>query len=160
MIANAGGPHKTLFDKLKRLVVPLNVAIGFRSRVDGKRKFPRETKPLAPGVMSDIAILQTPAQILRVPVLQFNDDSSDAFNQLMLHRSQIWMTSVLWLKVNSVASSCQYSHILENSFGYGYSCASGFCQRFGIAMMWLVTQRMRQADTQGGSAGRHTARFR
>ena len=26
-IADAGGPHKTLFDKLKRPVVPLNVAV-------------------------------------------------------------------------------------------------------------------------------------
>ena len=145
-IANAGGPHKKLVDGLKRPVVPLNVAIDFRSVVNGVRKFPRETKPLAPGVMTDIAILQTPARILHVPVLQFNDDSSDAFNQLMLHRSQIWMTSVLWLKINSVASRCEYGHILENSFGFGYSCASGFCQRFGVAMMWLVTRAMRQAE--------------
>ena len=145
-IANGGGPHKKLVDGLKQPVVPLNVAINFRSVVDGVRKFPRETKPLAPGVMTDIAILQTPARILHVPVLQFNDDSSDAFNQLMLHRSQIWMTSVLWLKINSVASRCEYGHILENSFGFGYSCASGFCQRFGVAMMWLVTRAMRQAE--------------
>ena len=145
-IANAGGPHKQLVDGLKRPVVPLNVAIAFRSVVNGIRKFPRETKPLAPGVMTDIAILQTPARILHVPVLSFNDDSSDAFNQLMLHRSQIWMTSVLWLKINSVASRCEYGHILENSFGFGYSCASGFCQRFGVAMMWLVARAMRKAE--------------
>ena len=94
-IANAGGPHKKLFDELKNRVVPLNEAIGFRSTVGGVRKFPRETKPIAPGVMADLAILQTPAQILHVLGLQCNDDSFGAFNQLMLHRSQIWMTSVL-----------------------------------------------------------------
>ena len=63
--------------------------------------------------MSDICVLQVPARILREPILQFNDDSSDAFNQFHPHRSQIYMTSVLWRKINGIASRYEYSNILE-----------------------------------------------
>ena len=56
------------------------------------------------------------------------------------------MTSVLWLKLTSIASKCEYSHILEHSFGFGYSNASYFCQRFGDALPHLATRRMRQLE--------------
>ena len=58
------------------------------------------------------------------------------------------MTSVLWLKRTDIASKCDYSHILEHSFGYGHSNASSFCQRFGDALFHLVTERMRQLEAQ------------
>ena len=98
--------------------------------------------------MSDICVLKVPARILNEPVLQFNDDSSDAFNQFHLHPSQIYMTSVLWLKLLDIASKCEYSHILEHSFGFGYSNASYFCQRFGDALNYLVTKRMRKLEAR------------
>ena len=81
---------------MKAPVKPLNEAIALRSLVDGKPKFNAESKPGTPGVMSDICVLQVPARILREPILQFNDDSSDAFkfNQFHLHRSQIYMTPI------------------------------------------------------------------
>ena len=98
-ISNAGGPHKQLKDGNDIPVLPLNVAIGFRSFVNGKPKFLKENKPHAPGVMSDICVLKAPARILGEPTLQSNDDSSDAFNQFHLHPSQIYMTSILWPKL-------------------------------------------------------------
>ena len=151
-ISNAGGPHKKLgkwlVDGDGVPVLPLNVAIGFRSVVNGKPKFGKENKPHAPGVMSDICVLRVPARILGEPILQFNDDSSDAFNQFHLHPSQIYMTSILWLKLHQIASKCEYSHILEHSFGFGYSNASYFCQRFGNALLHMVTQRMRQLEAR------------
>ena len=88
---------------MKAPVLPLNEAIALRSLVDGKPKFNPESKPGAPGVMSDICVLQVPVRILLEPVLQFNDGSSDAFNQFHRHRSKIYMTSILWLKINDIA---------------------------------------------------------
>ena len=151
-IANASGPHKMLSCGMKVKVLPLNEAIALRSLVNGKPKFNPERKPSAPGVMSDICVLQVPARILREPILQFNDDSSDAFNQFHLHRSQIYMTSILWLKINDIASRCEYSHILEYSLGYGFANASGFCQRFGDALLYLVKLRMRQLERPSRTA--------
>jgi len=151
-IANASGPHKKLSCGMKVPVLPLNEAIALRSLVDGKPKFNPECKPGAPGVMSDICVLQVPARILREPILQFNDDSSDAFNQFHLHRSQIYMTSILWLKINDIASRCEYSHILEYSLGYGFANASGFCQRFGDALLFLVARQMRALERSSRSA--------
>ena len=147
-ISNAGDPHKKRFDGNEKRVLPLNETLGFGSFVKGKPKFLKEPKPHAPGVMSDICVLKVPARIQREPILQFNDGSSDAFNQLHLHPSQIYMTSVLWLKLTDIASKCECSHILEHSFGYGYSNASSFCQRFGDALLHLVTRRMRQLEAQ------------
>ena len=77
-ISDAGGPHKKLVDGNDKPVLPLNVALGFRSFVNGKPKFLKENEPHAPGVMSGICMLKVPARILREPILQFNDGSSDA----------------------------------------------------------------------------------
>ena len=106
----------------------------------------KENKPHAPGVMSNICVPKVPARILGEPILQFNDDSSDAFNQFHLHPSQIYMTSILWLKLHIIASKCEYSHILDHSFGFGYSNASYFCQRFGTTpcFIWSLTARWRR----------------
>ena len=68
-ISNAGGPRTMLVDGNGQPVLPLNVAIGFRSFVNGKPKFLKENKPHAPGVMRDICVLKVPARILQEPIL-------------------------------------------------------------------------------------------
>jgi hypothetical protein len=115
-------------DGNKKRVLPLNDAIGFRSLINGKPKFAREPKPHAPGVMSDICVLTVPARILREPFLQFNEMIAPMpSTSWHPHPSQIYMASVLWLKLTGIASMCDYSHILEHSFGYGWALQ---CQSF------------------------------
>ena len=100
-------------------VLPLNVAIGFRSFVNGKPKFLKENKPHASGVMSDICVLRVPARILGEPILQFNDDNSDAFNQFYLYPSQTYMTSILWLSciVSPLSASILTSSSTRSALG-------------------------------------------
>ena len=146
-ISDCGAPRKAVFDSASRPVVPLNDAIGFKTALpNGEQKFPTEHKPRLLHAMQDCAVLQSAARVWREPLLQFNDDTKDCFNQFYLHPSQIWMTSVLWLKLTWVASSCPYTHVLEHVFGYGIGCASGFAQRFGNSLMHLVAQRMDALD--------------
>ena len=87
----------------------LNDAIGFKSCLrDGTQKFPTESKPRLQTAMQDNAVLQGAARVWCEPVLLFNDDTKDCFNQIFLHPSEIWKTSVLWLKLSEIASECQY----------------------------------------------------
>ena len=92
--------------------------------------------------MRDNAVLQGAARVWREPVLLFNDDTKDCFNQIFLHPSEIWKTSVLWLKLSEIASECQYTHVIEHVFGYGIGNASGFAQRFGNSLLELVARRI------------------
>ena len=96
--------------------------------------------------MRDNAVLQGAARVWREPVLSFNDDTKDCFNQIFLHPSEIWKTSVLWLKLSDIASECQYTHVIEHVFGYGIGNASGFAQRFGNSLLELVARRMDVLD--------------
>ena len=62
------------------------------------------------------------------------------------YTSEIWKTSVLWLKLSDTASECQYTHVIEHVFGYGIGNASGFAQRFGNSLLELVLRRMDAID--------------
>ena len=79
-------------------------------------------------------------------MLLFNDDTKDCFNQIFLHPSESWKTSVLWLKVSESTSECRYTHVIEHVFGYGIGNASGFAQRFGNSLLELVARCMDAAD--------------
>ena len=141
-IADAGGPHDFGPDADGVPVKSLNDLIGWRSEVDGKPKFNRENKPTMQQLMNNISVLKFAGRIFNEPLLLFNDDSADAFNQFHLHRSQIRMTSILWLKITEVVSKCEYTHIIEPTFGFGFSNASDFCQRFNDGLQHLVETEM------------------
>ena len=141
-IADAGGPHDFGPDDDGVPVKSLNELIGWRSEVEGKPKFNKENKPTTQQLMNNISVLKFAGRIFGEPLLLFNDDSADAFNQFHLHRSQIRMTSILWLKITDVVSKCEYTHIIEPTFGYGFSNASDFCQRFNDALQHLVEIEM------------------
>ena len=146
-ISDCGAPRKLCRDGSGVIAPSLNDAIGFKSELpDGTPKFPTEHKPRLIHAMRDCAILQSAARVWREPVLSFNDDTKDCFNQIFLHPSQIWMTSVLWLKLTDVASDCRYTHVIEHVFGYGIGNASGFAQRLGNSLLHLVARRMDVVD--------------
>ena len=146
-ISDCGAPRKTCRDGSGTVVSSLNDAIGFKSCLrDGTQKFPTESKPRLQTAMRDNAVLQSAARVWREPVLLFNDDTKDCFNQMFLHPSEIWKTSVLWLKLSEIASECQYTHVIEHVFGYGIGNASGFAQRFGNSLLALVARRMDEVD--------------
>ena len=146
-ISDCGAPRKLCRDGSGVPAPSLNDAIGFKTELpDGTPKFPTEHKPRLIHAMRDCAILQSAARVWREPVLSFNDDTKDCFNQIFLHPSQIWMTSVLWLKLTDVASDCRYTHVIEHVFGYGIGNASGFAQRLGNSLLHLVARRMDVVD--------------
>ena len=96
--------------------------------------------------MRDNAVLQSAACVWRGPVLLFNDDAKDCFNQIFLHPSEICKTSVLWIKLSEIASEYRCTHVIEHVFGYGIGNASGFAQRFENSLLELVARRMDAAD--------------
>ena len=146
-ISDCGAPRRPCRDSSGALAPSLNDAIGFKSCLrDGTQKFPTESKPRLQTAMRDNAVLQGAARVWREPVLSFNDDTKDCFNQIFLHPSEIWKTSVLWLKLSDIASECQYTHVIEHVFGYGIGNASGFAQRFGNSLLELVARRMDVLD--------------
>lgn len=145
-ISDCGAPRKAVFDASSKRVVPLNEAIGFKRVEHGVQKFPTEHKPRMAHAMLDCSVLQSASRVWREPVLQFNDDTKDCFNQIYLHPSQIWLTSVLWLKLTGVPSACPYTHVIEHVFGFGIGCASGFAQRLGNSLLHLVSKRMDAMD--------------
>ena len=48
--------------------------------------------------------------------------------------------------LTEVASDCRYTHVIEHVFGYGIGNASGFAQRLGNSLLYLVARRMGVVD--------------
>ena len=89
-ISDCGAPRKPCRDSSGAIASSLNGAIGFKSCIrDGTQKFPTESKPRLQTAMRDNAVLQGAAHVWREPVLLFNDDTKDCFNQIFLHPSEI-----------------------------------------------------------------------
>ena len=57
------------------------------------------------------------------------------FNQLYIHQSQRWLTTIAWLGNSSVV------HVIEKSLGYGISINSNFAQRFADALLVVFRRR-------------------
>ena len=86
--------------------------------------------------------MQCVGRIFGQPVISGTADASDCFNQFFVHPSELGKTSILWRAILDVARSARYTHILANSFGFGGSPSSGYCQRFLNSMLHRVRHRM------------------
>ena len=123
-------------------VSSVNDAVAYRSVVDGVRKFDKECKPNGVDIATDLCVMQCAGRIFGQPVISGTADASDCFNQFFVHPSELWKTSILWRNILDVARSARYTHILANSFGFGGSPSSGYCQRFLNSMLHRVRHRM------------------
>ena len=123
-------------------VSSVNDAVAYRSVVDGVRKFDKECKPSGVDIATDLCVMQCAGRIFGQPVISGTADASDCFNQFFVHPSELWKTSILWRAILDVARSARYTHILANSFGFGGSPSSGYCQRFLNSMLHRVRHRM------------------
>ena len=123
-------------------VSSVNDAVAYRSVVDGVRKFDKECKPGGVDIATDLCVMQCAGRIFGQPVISGTADASDCFNQFFVHPSELWKTSILWRNILDVARSARYTHILANSFGFGGSPSSGYCQRFLNSMLHRVRHRM------------------
>ena len=136
---DAGQPRKPLRDDKGVPVRPLNTITDPTRVVKGKRRLPREWKPTMRNVMSANAILQAAALVWQEPVVSFSDDFKDFFNQLYLHPSQRWLSTLIWL--NSAAHGPAYSHVVELCLGFGCNVSSNYAQRFAHELVRLFYQR-------------------
>ena len=136
---DAGQPRKPLRDGLGVLVRPLNAITDPAGLVNGRRRLPREWKPTVRLVMVANSILQSAALVWRQPVVAFSDDFKDFFNQLYLHPSQRWLSTLIWLQLG--ANGPAYSHVMELSLGFGCNVSSNYAQRFAHELVRLFCQR-------------------
>ena len=142
---DAGQPRKPLRDDLGVVVRPLNTITDPAGLVNGRRRLPREWKPTVRLVMVANAVLQSAALVWREPVVAFSDDFKDFFNQLYLHPSQRWLSTLIWLQLG--ANGPAYSHVLELSLGFGCNVSSNYAQRFAHELVRLFCQRFDAEET-------------
>ena len=88
-------PRKPLRDGLGVFVRPLNTIIDPAGLASGRRRLSREWKPTMRLIMVANAVLQSAALVWREPVVAFSDDFKDFFNQLYLHSSQRWLSTLI-----------------------------------------------------------------
>ena len=62
-------------------------------------------------VMVANAVLQAATLVGREPVIAFSDDFKEFFNQLYLHPSQRWLSTLIWLQLG--ANGPAYSRMME-----------------------------------------------
>ena len=158
-VSNASGIHYLLKDGDGRVYVPLNKAIDHKGTLPGPYRFdnatvaisghlgdqdiqqprlsPRpntkwapEIKPRIRDLLGDLAILHYAAtNVFHQPVLIFNDDMKDAFNQLCVAPHEWWKMGFVWAYLDDKAS-WMLSAVAEYVLGFGYTNASGCCQRY------------------------------
>ena len=136
---DAGQPRKPLRDGLGVFVRPLNTTTDPAGLVSGRRRLPREWKPTVRLVMVANAVLQSAALVWREPVVAFSGDFKDFLNQLHLHPSQRWLSTLIWLQLG--ANGPAYSHIMELSLGFECNVSSNYAQRFAHELIRLFCQR-------------------
>ena len=174
-ISNASGVHYVLLDDDGRPYVPLNVAINHRGRLPGPYRFenatvaisghfgdvniqrPRqshrpntvwapEIKPRVKDLLADMAILQWAGRhVFHLPLLIFNDDMKDAFNQLPVAPEDWWKMGFVWARLQPLGGYV-IACVAEFVLGFGYTTASGICQRYMEAVCERLTADMNAED--------------
>ena len=93
-------------------------------------KWAPEIKPRIRDLLGDLAILHYAAtNVFHQPVLIFNDDMKDAFNQLCVAPHEWWKMGFVWAYLDDKAS-WMLSAVAEYVLGFGYTNARGCCHRY------------------------------
>ena len=172
--SNASGIHYVHKDDDGTLYVPLNTAIGSKDVVDGPFRFghrstvttgllgassvvdpspcalpntkhPPETKPRNSDEMHDSKVLRYAGSIFGLTLMIGSDDMADAFNQFHVAQQDLWLIGFVWLQLGELGDR-PLAFVAEYVLGFGYTNASGVCQRYMDSVMDALIRRMDVED--------------
>ena len=91
------------------------------------------------GFDAELQIVVLPHLLSLALGVAFSDDFKDFFNQLYLHPSQRWLSTLIWLQLG--ANGPAYSHVMELCLGFGCNVSSNYAQRFAHELVRLFCLR-------------------
>ena len=91
------------------------------------------------GFDAELQIVVPPHLLSLALGVAFSDDFKDFFNQLYLHPSQRWLSTLIWLQLG--ANGPAYSQMMELCLGFGCNVSSTYAQRFAHELVRLFCLR-------------------